>query len=556
MPAEIPENVDLYIERFEKLCQKINIDPALKEKIFNANFKWAKDLVGKTLITMVNNKSKELKAYHEFLYAVFPATLVESITKRTRPLIVLTPDKLDHLRVYHNVIFDPVNLEKTENIKITDVDSVFGMFLHSYQEDMSGKIPHADEKWKDQTRIDKRLYAYEDMPTARAFVRFYNLEEMIKPDQIRDLATKFDNARKPMQLLYADRPEDFLIMYGSGPSSCMMHSTYKDTWVILDKAGLTPTSFYAYFPWTRGAYIMKGGKVAARTILFANPETPPFDMGFPSFKKEAKSWNYGRIYAINTEMHSEFLKALKSNGYSKIEHFYSNDTGGKFIPPEGVEFRIPGVKGGSKNYIIPFPYFDNMDYHGKGFYARFDTKTNEFVMSYQTANRAGVVPITSRGGYLKSSDYIEKTCEHCKANTTTYGWIASQDGCLFCGEKCVTQAGYTKMLSGNVEPIWQKVENKEDYYQTEDGVLFTNLRAANNHGFYQSMIEMGVFAEELGAPLVNNGTYRFRSKEGDQFLSKLRGEEATYVNPVFPIGEIKLQRTVTFNLDDEPLVAA
>ncbi len=559
MPAEI----DVYIERFNALCDRCNLEPEYREKLFNANFKWARDSVIKAAVSLINKTQQELHDYHELVQSIFPASVQNWIKQRTRPMMVMSPGKIDHLRVYPNIVFDPSELGSSENIRITDAETILGGFIHSYQEDMTDKIPGTSEKWKTQERIDKRLGAFEDMPTARALTRFYNLEDNFKPDIIRDLATKFDNCRKPMELLYADKPEDFLIMYGSGPSSCMVHSTYKETWVPLDKAGQTPTSFYAYFPWTRGAYMMKGGKVVARTILFADNTAPPFDMGYPKFNKKAEKWSYGRLYTTNQEMTREFLKALKSNGYHPINPNSGDGMNGRYTPPEGVEFRIPGIKISNKNYIMPFPYFDNMDYHGKGFCAAFDDKTNEFVMVYQSRPNQKAVPINGRGGFLKSSDYIQKECDHCHGHSSVEGrWLegrwytAEEDGTLYCSEDHIKAAGYTRVVTGDTTPVWRKVPDPENYYQSPDGIVFSNRAAAERHGYRLPMIEMGVFAEELGAPMIARGNYQHADMQGHLYLTQLRSEEAVYVNPQFPINRRKAQKEVLFDLDDEPLVIA
>lgn len=545
---------DLQLKNFEEITTKCGVSEETKKKLYDKYFKYAKDIVISTTVSIITSKVEEIKIFEDTLVNVHD-TMGQYLQTQLRPLMIFPNKDQVNIRIYPNIILDKnTDKNKLVNFSISSATDVLSAFIEEYEGDKL--IPARVEKWANIDRITKRLNEYVDMPTARALTRYCNYEAAYKPDQIRDFAANIDIARKPLELIFADKPEEMCAMYNSGPSSCMSpKSQYSEGWNFLTEKNLAPPSFYAYFPYTRGAYIMNHGKIVARAVLWAdinfinNPKgIPPYsDMGYPNFNKNlCEKWYYGRIYSDTQEMTNKFIKALQSHSISSLN--------GLFNCPKDTKFVVPGIKLDSKNYGIPFPYFDNLEgvgtdsgYYGKGFFAEYDTTTKVFTLTYSKAskNNAGI-PINGRNGFLKSSDYQELNCDCCKGIIhKNKEAINTDDGLSFCSEYCTTKQGYIWAIQGNGNRLYTKPS--DEFIRSDDGLLFTTLKAAKDNGYSLKMDELGIMPEE-NAPVTCKG-YRMQDYYGEWVNSP--SPNVKFSTDVIPVDMLIAQRTVEFNAEAE-----
>lgn len=537
------------LKNFETICKECDISDTEKELLYKKYFKYADNVVVASICDVYNKYTNDIKDMNEFMSNVISTEVITFINAQLRPLVVLTPDKIDHLRIYQNIIVDGSGNSYPQQVSVLEATSVFSHFISSYEHDLT--IPGGEEKWKTVERISARLNAYVDMPTARALTRYFNMEKHMSDDKIRNLAEKIDTARKPMEIIYADRPEDFVIMYGSGTHSCMSTDAFKGSAYSFFGDNMTPTSFYAYLPWTRGAYIMKNGKILARVILYALPEKVEGDykeMGWPNFNKSiGKLWEHGYIYGANEQATREFTKVLRSNGIRPLGDKNGGKGGGQYACPDDKPFLVPGIKYG-REYAMPFPYFDNMNYYGKGFYASFDSKTNNFEITYLTKNNRGAINIQERKGFLQSSDYVARMCEHC--NTTKAAkWVTtiinehSPVSHLFCSNTCAQAVGFSVVYNG-IGELLVKVKDLSIYTKSYDGqFLFTNQEAAKRQGWVVLKSDPFAFPEE-GDQVVHNRSYdRVADKLGNLYGVTPENE----VTAIVPLTSPVLKKNVQFD---------
>lgn len=540
--------IDEQIEKAWKLFDLCEFPKEDGQKLIDFYFKYANDNVIKSTVNFIAEQREHVDLFVDICKSIMPVGDWEALEKMSRPLVVFTPDKLDHVRVYTNIILDGVTHEQIKNIDILEVKTVLSTFIDAYKKDMSGTIPNAEKRWEGQDRINARIGKYTDMTIAAALTNVFNFKTLYtKDDKIRDLATKIEIARKPLELLFADKPEDFMIMYGpTGPHSCMVAG--QGVWKDMEKHGVTATSFYAVFPWTRGAYIMKRGKVVARVILFADPAKSKSElMGYPTYDKEQGSgWAYGYIYAATTQDNMELVKALKSRGIGPLDKSNGGMAkGNTFIPPSGHRIKAPAFRA-FDDYITPFPFFDNMDYRGSGFFAEFDSEAKEFIIHHQK-DANGSVPANNRNGYLKASDYKTQTCDHCKKIFTKgLKGFNTDDGHLYCSKVCFSIAGYIEVHQGN-GPMYTSATNKSNFVEAGDGLLFTNLKAAMHSGYTFKMPEIGIVTEDNDLLSPYGGRYRWDDMSGYRNESE---NAVTHINMI-PIGDLSLKKVVEFDLDEQ-----
>lgn len=542
----MPANVKDMLANFKYMTKESGLDQETYDKLYNKYFKYAEHPLIAPICDIVAGLGEDIKTFKELMSNTLSKDQLNAVKGTTHPLVVLSP-KIDHFLVYPNLLTD--NQGAISDLNILDVSSIKTL-VDQYEKEIH--IDGAKEKWASVDRVKKRLLETLEVPTARALARYLNLDDGTGT-QARDLATKIDTARKPMELLFADTPEDFLVMYGpNGPPSCMSH-TGQAAWAFMEKVGMTATSFYAYFPYTRGAYLMKNGKVFARVVLYTNADQDTTDMGYPTFNKaKAKIWHYGYPYS-STGDHTELKKALASHG---IKPMANSPKGNHFVPPEGYSFEIPGINMNLKangangvDYGCPFPFFDNMDYRGTGFCAEFDPTTKMFKITYKAGQ--GSVPANNRNGYLHSMDYVQKRCEHCGSTTSTK-WITTHDGHLYDTRACAEANNYTQIYNGAGENWIKKEHIDNSYVPTDDGKLFTNIKAAEQHDYYMPIGELGNYPEE--------GTLVRMYGVGDRLIGDIEGKhylcsEDKFLSNTIPVNIVNQQKVVVFD-PDKPLVAA
>lgn len=476
--CETPQHV---IDKWEKFFDNCNTNPVMDKAI---------EIIT-AQVANVKKLSEVFSSVDNDIYARY--------REQEKPLITLHPTDFTQLRVYENIIISSHNDSDLDNISIFDAGIVFKTFMANYTKDMSNEIPNSSQKWETPERIEKRLNTYIDMPTARALSRYTNLDKLYPPEKntrIRDFALGVDDYRKPMELSFAETPEDFCIAYGSGPSSCMtLHggNAAKFKWMWDNK--FCPASFYAYFPYTRGAYIAKNKKVIARTILFKDPN-------------DEKKWSYGRIYADTNEITTKFISSMEAVGITSLEKRADYTKHRVFTVPDGTSFKIPGVPYSKPGVMcMPWPFFDNMEYHGKGFYASYDKKTNEFIITFNSKGNKDkeYLPVQNQNGVLLSVDYSDKQCDYCKQYHREKGfpWQMTNDGGAFDSLECMLASGYVRVMTG-IATHYQKPDPHLIPIQgVNKSVFFSTMKAAKDSQYLPLLTSDGLVPEEGDIEVTN-----------------------------------------------------
>ena len=483
----MPQIVDVEEAKriIKSLFDKTGADPSKLQKWYDRIDTFNKPIVS-ALCTHVATHIEQLKRLNDII-ANSVQDYFGNYISSPKPIIILCPDNPAQLRVYPNLILDEGDVNRLSNISIFECDTVFKTFMPQYEADLAH--PHRKVMWETKEAVAKKLGEYVDMDTARVLSRYVNWKTPMKDNQIRDMAIAIDDWRKPIAIKFTEKPEDFTEMYSSGPHSCM--SVDNGKWGTLSKVGLCPASFYHYFPYTKGAYALKGRQVVCRTILFRYPD-------------KMDKWYYGRLYSSSPEYSSKFIESLAQQGVTSLEKSASYTPHKLYSPPNGTAFEIPGIQRDGATYVMPWPYFDNMEYYGRGFYATFDTKTKNFTVTYNGKESSGMLPVNNQGGMLVSTDYVEQKCARCNAKLSGRGGrYNTHDGVLYCSVACMSSDGYVKMYNRDGGETWQKPN--EHVAKTVDGdMLFTTVAAAQAHGYYPIIIN-GACPEEGSEIVVGKG---------------------------------------------------
>ena len=342
------------------------------------------------------------------------------------------------------------------------------------------KADLADERraqaWATTNRAWRRLKRYEEMTIARAVSRFSNAKELgIGDHLVRNMSQFIEDMRRPLEITYADKPEDFLIMYGSGPTSCMYVHQNGDPDRNLDRWGTLlinkhcPTSFFAYHPHTRGAFITRGNRVVARCIVY----------------ETMKGWCYGRVYPTGDMWSAKLVKMLEEAGMTELSRSFARE----------CSFTIPGLKHATlEEWHAPMPYFDNLV---GSFGIEFDQKTKEFhITQHERSGDGNYSQVDSTTGYISSRHYASLACDHCGHSFHPDNAIHSNtDGRVFCSEDHALAAGLVQAYRNDGSSIW--TVRTTDMYETVDNYIFTNRRAAEARctTFQETVLEENEYAD-------------------------------------------------------------
>lgn len=468
-----------------------NLDAEHIEFAKKTLFKYKDDPVAQHLCTIVKEHAAQVNRFVE-LARETNSKLWDNVTYPI-PLIIPAPDKLNELRVFPNILLN--SYSGLENATAAYCHELFRDFLKEYEADLADD--KRKQKWEPLDRAQNRLSQYHDMTTATALTRFVFKENQLKPAQIRDFAESIDLCRKPMEIKFAESPKDFVHMYESGPTSCMGFSAGdKHQWEFMLKQGQCPTSWYSYFPYTKGAYAEKNGKIVARTILFMNP-------------KHDKNWKWVRIYSTNPEITQKFTQSLAEMGITQA---------GEARIEEGLEFKVPGIKGQTSGYAAAFPYLDAPINKGEGSWkVSFDNKTNEFTFYFKTKGKDNLI---GRGGHVISIDYMALYCSTCntKINARDNGVTQVEGDHVFCSDACACTEGYVKVMDGTGRNIY-KMPSPELIDTNIPFNKMSTIKAATDRGFFPIMDELGIFPEENDYRVTSVFSFNMANKEGRPFVS-------------------------------------
>ena len=334
------------------------------------------------------------------------------------------------IKVFKNVrVKHPVDDVYLQKVCYLLPDKTLEPFLEQVKIDLESS--RTSTRWASPSRSWKQIKRYDELETGRVLTRVLELDQKLnlKPDKIRNMAQAFENERKPMQLLFAEKPTDFLGMYANSPSSCMVYSSGRPSeWQCLNKNNVHPTSFFAYHPRTRGAYIQKKGVTIARCIVYRTLEGEE---------------QYGRVYSSNEKVREKFIETLAENGIR-------NAASGAFTFE--TEFDVPGVKyNESPCYIMPTPSFDNLSTNSM------DIRFNQDTKMFHIKTGKGLRSTTAIGscGYIMSSSVpnlaLCKCCGKSVLDNQRTPVIVLRAG--FCSNTCMEEAGYGIRYNATTENL-------------------------------------------------------------------------------------------------------
>lgn len=472
------------------------------------------------------------------------ATIQKLITEgKVIPFMILCPDNPEAIRVYPNILLNDFSVE------VSSVSSLFcNKILKTFIADLESDLldDKKKQKWETKERYTSRLNQFVDVKTVAALTRYIYTSNEIKESAILKYGSAIEVSRKPLKLVFAETPKDFVTMYATGPQSCMTNipTGGSERWAFF-KDELTPPSFFAYCPVTKGVYAEKGGTVIARTILYntAKASIDPVTMKSVVTKE---TWQYGRVYCDNSEYRTKFIAALDELNIKSLTN--------TFKAPTSISWKIPGFKlDGSSIYTMPWPYFDNMS--STYFRITFDKATNEFTVYTDGASGFAV---HARSGHLRSTDYFTINCTNC-SRTIKPGSVlevVDRDDC-FCSDNCAMEQGYIMLIDGTGRNVYQL--HREDMIDLveSDFAKCSTLKAGMDLGFYIEMVERGVLPEEGEYRLVTNmsGRATIADALGHRFgyiadPYDSAGASIKGVNKI-PIGKRTDQKTVTWTADHE-----
>jgi hypothetical protein len=313
-------------------------------------------------------------------------------------------------------------------------------------------------RWETTQRGLKYLLRREKTTLGKALVRFTKIQEEMDDAKIRNTVTKIENELKPLEILIAKTPEQFIEMYGSGPTSCMTANGQRE-WKFLIDQGRHPADFYGWSPEMGGAYIIRKGVVVCRAVLFGGD-------GKGNFKE------YGRIYSANEEYTKKFIQELKNRGMNEAGSYVCS-----------LPFDVPGAKRTSNNdYVLPIPFCDNLVCR---FDVTFDNKTNVFhVVPIVKEDKHKLKGFYLNGGQilLSSQTCTSVVCDQCKTPIlmSKLQIKSDIDGKFFCSAPCAEEAGYFPVIQANGVQVWRK----DGFVTSRSGNRFTNYNAADANGYY------------------------------------------------------------------------
>jgi hypothetical protein len=367
-----------------------------------------------------------------------------------QPIITLAKDPT-MLRVYPNLIVDSMEIEELKSCSWAFEHHVLDTQMKLVKQELADE--HKKQGWATLARAIAKFTRYEEMTTSRVLARFTGAKEL-RANQIAAFAAGIDEMRVPAQLVYAEKPEDFVEMYATGPGSCMSWSKGDErTWEFMpDHLDIHPTSFFAFHPYTKGCYIKSKGKVAARAILY---------------NVRDGEWQYGRVYASNTKMHTIFENALRDAGINTLETNFGRSA--------DFDMNIYEFKG---KQIVPMPYFDNI---GGAMHLKLDEK--EKVVKVSIGSKVSGANYSSEGGYVNVAMLKTITCSCGREWSGKHAQQVkqSQDGLhWFCNIGCGEAKRYVFAYRNDGTQVY--IHKGEAVMDALGGRYYTNLAAAKALG--------------------------------------------------------------------------
>lgn len=453
----------------------------------------------KQIVEILNHKKTDIGGKSKEAEALFTEFVQNEMSfSAFRILRILSPEFVKAQKIVHSINKkiqfthmygftpgDPGKLRVYPNLEVNNT-SDFDLFLeacpyhrHAAIEALIKRInadmlnPNAAKGWIPTSRGRARIKRFEDMPIERALMRYSDASKHYDEKTIKGIAGQLEELRLPLELHYAETPEQILYMYSSGPSSCMFVGGKERPWQWMTDIGRHPDDFFAFHPYVRGVYtkVKSKGTVTARTFLYT--------------KEDGKEY-HGRIYGADGRTQIALMNALHELGIIAIPINGESDRNGQagsFM--RECEFTIPGIENGGDVYM-PFPYLDNLR---GGISFEYDAPKKEFkVKCYDGSGHClsngkkikyhefpGYTGLTC--GYVAASQVRSGApCYSCGARVTgTWAAMAERvTGYQYCGNTCINSSGRVIARLGNgTNVIMIKTEAYKDtlteaYYTTEE----------------------------------------------------------------------------------------
>lgn len=385
------------------------------------------------------NLLKELKANHS--ETRFPTQKIF----KSSPLMI--PSKVPgKVYVFPNLIVDTIDKINLKNICwVICFDS-----LDSFNK-LRAMRPNS---WTPFFRGWKKIKKYEELSIMRALTRYTHISKVLTHGQIQAVEAEYLESIAPLELIYADKPKDYMTMFAEGGvGSCMATTGDKrEAWRDLLKENHHPMSLFTYHPYIQGVYAVKNKKVIARTLLY---------------KSSSGKWQHGRIFAINKIYLNKFENMLLETGCTQLNGTFSRKTA----------FTVPGIYSKSlDDYLLPVPYMDNVRH---SLHAEFDREKKQFTVSFDCASNKRNVSCSSTGGYLKASTLETIKCNRC--NTHCVDRHNSWDGrYTFCSADCANSSGYRYALtSDGAHQLRRTADCYADYFNPN--ALYTSVNSCQRN---------------------------------------------------------------------------
>ena len=362
---------------------------------------------------------------------------------KSSPLIIASK-KSGTVYVFPNLILDSTN---SSDLKYT-CWAIFSDVLKTFNE-IKYKKPNS---WQPFFRAWRKIKVYEEMSISRALLRYTNIKSEYSHEQIIILSEAYTEVTKPLELLFADKPVDYIKMFSSGGvNTCMTTNlSKKETWHELLKHDHHPMSLFAYYPGVRGVYCTKGDKVVARTLIYG-----------------AK---YGYIYAINGGYRAKFENMLKENNYKEAKDKLNKK----------ITIKVPGLYSKHfKGYILPVPYMDNVS---SNLYGEFDDNEKQFVLTFGGLLKNNNISTASTGGFIKASSLKRVRCSNCNSMRLPGAYINTWNSKeYFCNYDCANEFGY---VSATTSDGSTQLRLRDTCYQDFliRGTFYTNRHSCVIHG--------------------------------------------------------------------------
>lgn len=449
-----------YMDRLHKAFKENNADPEFR-KLFTSR---KDDAIFNLAARFVRANSTPVLAFRKLLEGSLSdcglSANIEEVFANS-PLIVTAKDP-NMVRVYLNVRVKTLSEEAIKHCCWCMHWETLDPFYDDYRVALSD--PRRAVAWNTTRRAWVKIKKFEEMTIGKALGRYTNIGKHLSENQILQLTTTIEEQRKPMKLIFAEKPEHYMEMYATGPSSCMSNSHAKSNgWdTTLYKGGYHPTSFYHFHPYLKGVYATQRNAVVARTVLH---------------QKENGRWYFGRIYAASPKHTEKFQQSLIECGYVCLDETnYEKDRWWDKVKfQRSVEFNIPGVEA-LGHWHCPMPYFDTI---GNEIFVQFNKGTFHVIMGHAKPNVSNLM----QTGIVREDQLSSRSCSLAACNRVrpaNYRWVESIDGKCFCTGDCAVGAGYVaaRTVGGHNSyiPIADAVVD------ATNGHRYTTIEAANIHG--------------------------------------------------------------------------